>query len=117
MPSNLPNLVIEGLTVDGKVFRPSDWIERLIGTLSTYGNDRRSSPRPFSGADRRRQQLSFLQVQVIEGRKCLVVDAALRDANPAAFQFLLEFIRSNRLRAQGTGPDPSLDTLPSNDGV
>ena len=98
MLSDPPRFVIEGITVDGKVFRPSDWIERLIDTLSSYGVDRRARRGSYPGTDRRRQQLSFLCAQMIEGRKCLVVDARLRDANPAAFRFLREFTQSNRLR-------------------
>jgi len=30
---------------------------------------------------------------MIDGRKCLVVDTRLRDANPAAYRFLQEFIQ------------------------
>jgi hypothetical protein len=100
MLNNPPRFVIEGITVDGMVFRPSDWIERLIDTLSSYGVDRRARRGSYPGPDRRRQQLNFLCAQMIEGRKCLVVDARLRDANPAAFRFLQEFTQSNRLRMQ-----------------
>jgi len=103
MSSDPPRLVIEGITVEGAVFRPSGWIERLIGTLSTYGEDRRTNLRPHSGTDRRRLRMVFLKAQIIDGGKCLVVDTRLRDANPAAFQFLLEFIQGNRLRTQETG--------------
>lgn len=35
---------------------------------------------------------------MIDGSKCLVVDTRLREANPSAFRFLLEFIENNRLR-------------------
>jgi hypothetical protein len=100
MPSELPKFVIEGITLDGKVFRPSDWIERLIDTLSTYGVDRRARLGTYVGPERRRQQLNFLCAQMIEGRKCLVVDARLRDANPVAFHFLQEFTQSNHLRVR-----------------
>ena len=117
MSSDLPMFVIEGITVDGKVFRPSDWIERLIDTVSSYGSDRRTRAGSYSGPDRRRQQLGFLHAQMIEGRKCLVVDARLQDANPAAFRFLQDFIQSNRLRTQAIGPDPALGALPSSGGV
>ncbi len=100
MPSDPPTFIIEGFTVDGKVFRPSDWIERLIDTISSYGNDRRTRTGLYSGHDRRRQQVGFLRAQMIGGCKCLVVDARLQAANPAAFHFLQEFIQSNRLRLQ-----------------
>ena len=98
MTHDFPKLVVEGITQDGQVFRPSDWIERLIGTLSTYGEDRRINSRPHVGVDRRRRQESFLQAQMIDGHKCLVVDTRLREANPSAFRFLQEFIENNRLR-------------------
>jgi hypothetical protein len=98
MPSDPPKIIIEGITLDGAVFRPSDWIERLIDTLSSYGEDRRSHPGSYCGPERRRRQVGFLQAQMIAGRKCLVIDTRLRDANPTAYRFLLEFIQHNHLR-------------------
>lgn len=107
MTSDSPKLVIEGITQDGQIFRPSDWIERLIGTLSTYGEDRRVNPRPHLGMDRRRRQEIFLQAQMIDGHKCLVVDTRLREANPSAYRFLQEFIENNRLRILSGGASPA----------
>ncbi len=98
MPNDPLKIVIEGITLDGAVFRPSDWIERLIDTVSSYGEDRRSRSGSYTGPDRRRRQVGFLQAQMVDGRKCLVVDARLRDANPTAYRFLLEFIQNNRLQ-------------------
>lgn len=98
MTSDLQKIIVEGITQDGEIFRPSDWIERLIGTLSTYGEDRRVNSRPYFGLDRRLRQESFLQAQMIDGHKCLIVDARLREANPSAFRFLQDFIENNRLR-------------------
>jgi len=94
---NFSLLIVEGLTEDGNRFRPSDWIERLIDAVAVYGADRRESAGPFAGPDRRRRQIAFLQAQVIDSNKCLVVDRRLRDANPQAYHYLLEFIRDNRL--------------------
>lgn len=101
MSYDVAKLVIEGVTLDGQLFRPSDWIERLIGTLSSYGEDRRANTLPHVGADRRRRQESFLQAQMINGHKCLVVDTRLREVNPTAYRFLQEFIENNRLRILG----------------
>ena len=117
MSNDPPTLVIEGVTLDGMVFRPSDWIERLIGTLSAYGEDRRASTRVYAGMDRRQRQESFLRAQMIDGSKCLVVDTKLREVNPGAYHFLLEFIQSNRLRTQATDRMPALGGLPSRGGV
>ena len=98
MSSDLPTYLIEGVTLDGKVFRPSDWIERLIDTTSSYGADRRKQLRACPGPERRSRRIAFLQVQISDGNKCLIVDLRLRDANPQAFEFLMEFVHSNRLR-------------------
>lgn len=79
-------IIIEGVTEDGRAFRPSDWIERISGSLSTFG------------ADRRIRYSRYLQPQMLEGKKCLAVDPGLRETNPAAFKFLMDFARGNRLR-------------------
>jgi len=93
-------MVIEGVTDDGRVFRPGDWIERLLESLAHYGADRRSGARRYHGPERRARQISFLQARICDGHKCLIVDLRLRDANPQAFEFLMEFVRSNRLRCR-----------------
>ncbi len=97
MPELPPFLIIRGLTEEGQVFRPSDWIERLMDTLSHYGSDRRLNGRPYDGRERRSHQIEFLKPQMIDGSKCLVVDGRLRLTNPLAYEFLMEFVRSNRL--------------------
>jgi len=96
-PEIFSQLIVEGLTDDGIRFRPSDWIERLIDSVAVYGADRRGPARPFTGPDRRQRQVAFLQARVIDGNKCLVVDGRLRDANPQAYHYLLQFIRDNCL--------------------
>lgn len=94
-------IVIEGITEEGMAFRPSDWIDRLLDSLAHFGRDRRTGDRRlYRGPERRRHDLAFLQAQICNGRKCLVVDLRLRDANPQAFEFLMEFVRSNRLRCR-----------------
>lgn len=89
-------IIIEGVTEDGRTFRPSDWIERISGNLSTFGSDRRI------------RYSRYLQPQIREGKKCLAVDPRLREANPAAFQFLMDFAKGNKLRIHNdtTAPDP-----------
>ena len=111
MSNDPPTLVIEGITIEGMVFRPSDWIERLIGTLSAYGADRRINERTFAGAERRLRQENFLRAHMLDGSKCLVVDTRLNETNPAAYNFLLEFVHSNRLRTQTVRTGVALDAL------
>ena len=98
IPDGFAQLIIEGLTEDGRRFRPRDWIERLIDAVTVYGADRRTAHTPFAGTDRRRNQILFLQAQMVGDTQCLVVDGRLRDANPKAYAYLVEFVRSNRLR-------------------
>ncbi len=104
MSANNNKLIIEGITEDGKTFRPSDWIDRLCGSVSSYGADRRTKHPPpqhgYRGPERRQRHINFLHPQVIDGIKCLVVDLVLRDANPAAYQFIMDFVESNRLRTR-----------------
>lgn len=81
-------IVIEGVTVDGRTFRPSDWTERLCGVLAAYGSDRRMHYSPFvypvnSG-----------------GVPCVVVDARLETVEPMTYRFLLNFAKDNELRTR-----------------
>lgn len=82
-------IIIEGVTEEGRPFRPSDWIERISGSLSTFGNDRRI-----------RYSL-YVQPQMLDGKKCLAVDRRLEDVNPGAYKFLIDFAKGNRLRIRG----------------
>ncbi len=81
-------IVIEGVTEDGKRFRPSDWIERISGNLSTFGNDRRI------------RYSRYLQPQILQGQKCLVIDPELREKSQAAFNYLMDFAKDNKLRVR-----------------
>jgi hypothetical protein len=112
MSNDLPKLVIEGITTEGDVFRPSDWTERLLDSLAHYGQDRRTGEcRPYRGPERRRGHQAFLQAQICDGHKCLVVDLRLRDTNPAAYRFLLEFIQNNHLRVRETASTNPLTAI------
>ena len=79
-------LVVESIVEDGRRFRPSDWIERISTSLASFGRDHRlhysASVRPC----------------IINGEKCLVIDQSLQDSNPAAYEHILQFVTSNRLK-------------------
>lgn len=79
-------LVVESVIEDGRKFRPSDWIERISTTLASFGPDHRL------------HYDENVQPRVVNGEKCLVVDRSLQESNPAAFEYILQFVRSNRLR-------------------
>jgi hypothetical protein len=83
-----PCLVIRSVQEDGQRFRPSDWIERISSSVAQYGPDRRL------------RYTRLVHPQVIDGEKCLVVNGAFAKQQPALYDHILEFVRSNRLRLE-----------------
>ncbi len=83
--------VIEGVNQDGQRFRPSDWIERLSTMLATFGPDHR-----IHYSDK-------VQPVVVGGIKCLIVDESLKEENPAAYEHIMGFAKSNKLRIHVEG--------------
>ena len=82
---------IQGITRDGKTFRPSDWAERLAGVMSSF---RPGGAQPGS-------HLSYSPwciPTVINGIKCVVVNRELRTLEPMAWDFVLNFARDNELQ-------------------
>lgn len=82
------HLVIRGVMENGKPFRPSDWIERLSSSLASFERDRRLRYSPG------------VQPCMIDGERCLVVARWLEGADRAAYDYVMEFARANRLRVQ-----------------
>ncbi len=80
---------IEGITESGQQFRPSDWAERMSGSLATFRNHRiHYSP--------------LLQPSVNEeGFKCVSVDESLKESNPALYQSIMRFAKTNNLKVCG----------------
>lgn len=81
-------MVIIGASETGAVFRPSDWAERLCGVIAVFGEDQRINYSPF------------LQPIVCQGVRSVVIDLQLRDLEPAAFAFLMDFARDNDLKVR-----------------
>ena len=80
--------VIEGVTVDGRKFRPGDWAERLCGVMAAFGNDHRMHYSPY------------VHPVTVAGVTCVVVDTRLEAVEPMAYRFLLGFARDNGLRTR-----------------
>ena len=91
-PSTKPReFFIQGITSDGRQFRPSDWSERLAGTMSSF--------RPKSSAIGAHIGYSpYCIPRVIDGIKCVIVNEALRDLEPMAWDFVMNFARDNDLQ-------------------
>lgn len=84
---------IQGITLGGKAFRPSDWAERLAGALSSF--------RPGGQQVRPGSHISYSPYcvpRVIEGVKCVIVNEALRGLEPMAWDFVMNFARDNELQ-------------------
>ncbi|MBA4696735.1 MAG: DUF3579 domain-containing protein [Legionella sp.] len=79
-------IVIEGVTQQGQTFRPSDWAERMSGTLATFKN-------------RRIYYSPMLQPTThVEGYKCILLDPKLKESSPEVYQSILDFAKANHLR-------------------
>lgn len=81
-------IIIEGITEDGQQFRPSDWAERVSGSLSTFRNHRiYYSP--------------LLKPSIQNENKCVILDKSLKISNPALYEHILDFARENKLKICG----------------
>lgn len=86
-------IIIEGVTESGETFRPSDWAERMSGSLCTFNNHRIVySP--------------LLQPSVQAGEKCVVLDPALKETNPEMYQSIMEFVKDNKLKTHEEEEEP-----------
>jgi Protein of unknown function (DUF3579) len=83
--------VIRGVTLAGKIFRPSDWAERLCGVMAQCGADRRMHCSPY------------VWQAITEGIASVVVDGRLEDVEPMAYRFLMNFARDNELEVRIEG--------------
>ncbi|MCC5013745.1 MULTISPECIES: DUF3579 domain-containing protein [Legionella] len=82
-------IVIEGVTPQGKPFRPSDWAERMSGTMASFKN-------------RRIHYSPLLQPSVnTEGYKCVLLDPKLKESSPQVYQAILDFAKANNLKICG----------------
>jgi hypothetical protein len=78
-------LIIQGVTEDGRKFRPSDWIDRVASMGASY----------------HKQRLVFsemLHPELYEGAKCLIIDTELEIKNPIMFDYVMNFVKSNGLK-------------------
>lgn len=94
---------IQGITKEGRTFRPSDWAERLAGAMSSF---RPGGKRP--GIATHIGYSPYCVPRVINGVKCVIVNEALRDLEPMAWDFVMNFAKDNHLQVSEACllPDP-----------
>ena len=87
---------IQGVTNAGKTFRPSDWAERLAGAMACFRPEgvRQGGISAYIGYS------PYCVPRVIDGVKCVIVSEALRDVEPMAWDFVMNFARDNHLRTK-----------------
>ncbi|WP_292932180.1 DUF3579 domain-containing protein [Noviherbaspirillum sp.] len=83
---------IQGVTSDGRQFRPSDWAERLCGVMSCF------RPEGTGGPGAHLRYSPYVRPTVLGGVKSVVVNEALREIEPLAFHFVVDFAKDNDLQ-------------------
>jgi hypothetical protein len=100
MSSTSPRLVfIQGITLEGRAFRPSDWAERLAGAMSSF--------RPGGSAGGIGAFIGYSPYcvpRIIGGVKGVLVNEALRGIEPMAWDFVMNFARDNHLQVADLKP-------------
>lgn len=99
LPSD--EIIIHGTTSNGKVFRPSDWAERLCGILSSFSKDNRLSYH------------EWVRPALLNKVRCVEVSPSLEKINPSMFRFLMDFATDNDLQIM-RGSDFHLHRQPEN---
>ena len=87
------NFIIVGLTLDGKKFRPSDWAERLAGAMSCFrpGSAGQAGIGAYIGYS------PYCMPTAVGELKAVIVNEALREIEPMAWDFVVNFARDNDL--------------------
>lgn len=80
-------MILKWITPEGNKFRPSDWAERLCGNLCTFRN-------------RRMYYSPLLRPAVIDGIKCVIVDAKLAAEHANLLEDVLLFALKNNLQTE-----------------
>ena len=94
-------LFIQGITRDGKTFRPSDWAERLAGAMSCFRPEGTAS-----GIGAYIGYSPYCVPRLIDGVRSVLVDEALRGVEPMAWDFVMNFARDNNLVVVEPGAVP-----------
>ena len=95
---------ILGVTHDGRTFRPSDWAERLAGVMSQF--------RPGGAVPGDHLSYSpWCVPNTLDGNKCVIVHTDLREEEPMAWSFVMNFAKDNDLQVVEACllPDPPAD--------
>ena len=104
-PTNAParEFFIQGITSDGRPFRPSDWAERLCGAMSCF------RPEGSGGRNAHLQYSPYVRPALLNGVRSVVVNEAIREIEPLAYHFVVNFAKDNDLQIVHACLLPDLD--------
>lgn len=94
---------IQGVTSDGRTFRPSDWAERLCGVMACFRPEGSGGPNAHLGYS------PYVRPTVLGGVKSVVVSEELRQIEPLAYHFVVNFAKDNDLQIVDACLLPELD--------
>jgi hypothetical protein len=83
---------IQGITSEGKAFRPSDWAERLCGVMACFSPDGTGDPNAHL------QYSPYVRPTLLNGIRSVVVNEDLRALEPLAYHFVVDFAKDNDLQ-------------------
>lgn len=83
---------IQGITSDGRQFRPSDWAERLCGVMACF------RPAGSGGRNAHLQYSPYVRPVLLNGVRSVVVNEDLRQIEPLAYHFVVNFAKDNDLQ-------------------
>jgi hypothetical protein len=86
--------IIQGITKHGRVFRPSDWAERLAGAMSSF----RPGAAGRAGIGAHIGYSPYCVPTTVGEVKAVIVNEALREIEPMAWDFVVNFARDNELQ-------------------
>ena len=98
-PASSP-IIIQGITQQGRAFRPSDWADRLCGVMAAFGGDQQMRYSPW------------VRPMILDGVRCVYVQPELKQAEPRAWRFLHVFARDNELVMLDPSTAPEEDFCP-----
>lgn len=80
----LDELIIQGITLDGQKFRPSDWVDRICGMLAGFKQQKVT----YS---------AYLRPLVYKNVSCAAVKKNMEKDLPDMFNFIMQFANDNKL--------------------
>ena len=90
-------LIIFGVTNAGEKFRPSDWIERFCGVMAPYDTTYQSSGERVN-IQKGMGYSDLVFPTTHKGERVAIAMEQLKDIEPLAWEFVLNFIKENDLK-------------------